>query len=95
MHGTSDLIISKCVGVLDAAACSEDHPASKCAALIQDIQTLWDNRDKMFITTPHPFTTKLGTDSKPSKFYGDQSTVMGSIYDTVEANLQLLYKGVS
>ncbi|THU95480.1 hypothetical protein K435DRAFT_723703, partial [Dendrothele bispora CBS 962.96] len=45
---THDFVTAKCVGVLNTAAYSEDHPAVKCARLIEGVQSLWENREEMF-----------------------------------------------
>ncbi|KAF5344908.1 hypothetical protein D9758_011535 [Tetrapyrgos nigripes] len=94
LQGVSDFMIAKCVGVLNAAAYSEDHPASRSATLIQGLQALWDNRDEMFTTYNPLFTLEDGF-AKPTGVYDDQSNMTGSMHDTMKENLQMLYEGAS
>ncbi|THU95478.1 hypothetical protein K435DRAFT_839495 [Dendrothele bispora CBS 962.96] len=87
--------IARCIGVLNTAAYSEDHPAVRCARLIEGVQALWENREEMFKLGDAPVLRpedRFRVTSKKPGYYKDQSTMQEAFYETVEKNLEMLYK---
>ncbi|EEB94163.1 hypothetical protein MPER_07070, partial [Moniliophthora perniciosa FA553] len=47
LPGSGDQLLSKTVDVLRRVGCSPDHPASKCAEVIQGMLTLWLHKERV------------------------------------------------
>ncbi|THU77878.1 hypothetical protein K435DRAFT_973779 [Dendrothele bispora CBS 962.96] len=90
---THDFVTAKCVGVLNTAAYSEDHPAVKCARLIEGVQSLWENREEMFKLGDAPvLRPEDRITPKKTGYYYEQSNMQEAVHETVGKNLEMLYK---